>query len=86
MLSAEDFLLLGVCEPLLQANLQLPVLGVCMGMQALAVAHGAKVHHAPEPIHGRLSQIQHTSHRLFQGIPSGGHRSVKMSNIPLTCC
>ena len=61
----------GVCTELLRANLQLPVLGVCIGMQALAVAHGASVLHAPEPIHGRLSQIQHTGHRLFQDIPSG---------------
>ena len=61
----------GVCAALLKANVQLPLLGVCMGMQALAVANGATVQHAPEPIHGRLSQIQHTNHRLFQDIPSG---------------
>ena len=63
----------GVCEELLRANVQLPILGVCMGMQALAVANGACIQHAPEPIHGRLSQIHHTGHRLFKGIPSGHH-------------
>ncbi|KAL3160886.1 hypothetical protein ABBQ38_009278 [Trebouxia sp. C0009 RCD-2024] len=42
-----------------------------MGMQALAVAFGASIQHAPEPIHGRVSQIQHTSHKLFKHIPSG---------------
>ena len=42
-----------------------------MGMQALAVAYGARIQHAPEPIHGRLSQIRHTDHKLFQNIPSG---------------
>lgn len=62
---------IGVCGELLRANLQLPILGVCMGMQALAVIHGATIQHAPEPIHGRLSQIQHTGHRLFHDIPSG---------------
>ena len=61
----------GVCASLLKANLHMPILGVCMGMQALAVAHGASVQHAPEPIHGRLSHIHHTHHELFQDIPSG---------------
>ena len=42
-----------------------------MGMQALAVAFGASIQHAPEPIHGRVSQIQHTGHKLFNQIPSG---------------
>ncbi|DBA94765.1 TPA: hypothetical protein ACH3X1_002311 [Trebouxia sp. C0004] len=62
---------IGVCSELLRANIQLPILGVCMGMQALAVIHGATIQHAPEPIHGRLSHIQHTGHRLFHNIPSG---------------
>jgi para-aminobenzoate synthetase len=48
-----------------------PVLGVCLGMQALAHANGAAVVRAPEPVHGRLSNIRHAGHRLFQGIPSG---------------
>lgn len=61
----------GVCTDLLKANLQIPILGVCMGMQALAVAFGASIQHAPEPIHGRVSQIQHNSHKLFKNIPSG---------------
>ena len=51
-----------------------------MGMQALAVAHGATVQHAPEPIHGRLSQIAHTHHTLFKSIPSGAQCSAVL------CC
>lgn len=61
----------GVCAELLKARLKLPILGVCMGMQALAVAYGASIQHAPEPIHGRLSQIEHTYHKLFKNIPGG---------------
>ena len=49
----------------------MPVLGVCLGMQALAVAHGAAVQHAPYPVHGNLSGITHSGHPLFAGIPSG---------------
>lgn len=56
---------------MLEADLQIPVLGVCLGMQALAVAYGATVCHAPEPIHGRLSHIEHTGHNLFHNIPFG---------------
>ena len=52
----------------------MPVLGVCLGMQALAHANGAAVVRAPEPVHGRLSNIRHAGHRLFQGIPSGASR------------
>lgn len=60
-----------------------------MGMQALAVVHGATIQHAPEPIHGRLSQIQHTGHRLFHNIPSGKlHRMSTMHcntpHVPMT--
>ena len=49
----------------------MPILGVCLGMQALAHVHGGQVILAPEPIHGRLSQVRHNSSPLFQGIPSG---------------
>lgn len=48
-----------------------PVLGVCLGHQALAVAHGARVARAPQPIHGRLSGVRHSGHALFHNIPSG---------------
>ena len=56
---------------LLRAQLPIPILGVCLGMQALALAHGGAVAHAPEPVHGRLSGVRHCGHPLFAGIPSG---------------
>ena len=68
----------GVCTDLLKASPKLPILGVCMGMQALAVAYGASIKHAPEPIHGRLSQIEHTHHKLFKNIPSGKQCSAAL--------
>jgi para-aminobenzoate synthetase len=61
-----------------------PILGVCLGHQALAAAHGGKVHQAPEPVHGRLSGIQHNGHALFDGIPSGavaGYRVVRYHSL-----
>ncbi len=56
---------------LIQSDLGLPILGVCLGMQAIGHAYGAAVGPAPEPVHGRLSQVRHNGHPLFSGIPSG---------------
>eukprot|EP00887_Chlorella_sp_A99_P000877 scaffold5.g877.t1 len=61
----------GVVQPLLGAGLPIPTLGICLGFQALAAAHGGVVRHAPEPVHGRLCGVTHAGHPLFAGIPSG---------------
>ncbi|MHC4428149.1 MAG: anthranilate synthase component II [Planctomycetota bacterium] len=45
-----------------------PLLGVCLGHQALAQAHGARVVQAPVLMHGKTSAIQHDGQGLFQGL------------------
>lgn len=48
----------------------IPILGVCLGHQAIAAAMGAKVVRAPEAIHGRTSLIDHNDTSIFAGLPS----------------
>lgn len=49
---------------------KVPVLGVCLGHQALAFYEGAKIIHAPKPMHGKISRLTVTSpHPLFSGLP-----------------
>lgn len=74
----------GVVPALFRELTDTPILGVCLGHQALAHVHGASVVRAPEPCHGRLSDIEHKGHKLFQGIPSGrdsGFRVVRYHSL-----
>jgi anthranilate synthase/aminodeoxychorismate synthase-like glutamine amidotransferase len=49
---------------------QTPILGVCLGHQAIAAALGGRIVNAKEPRHGRTSLIEHSGKRLFAGLPS----------------
>ncbi|MFV9423862.1 anthranilate synthase component II [Microbacterium sp. S1037] len=49
----------------------LPLLGVCLGHQAIAVAFGARVDHAPELLHGITSRIRHDGRGVFADLPDG---------------
>jgi para-aminobenzoate synthetase component 2 len=47
-----------------------PMLGVCLGHQALAEVYGATVSHAPELMHGKTSEVVHGDVALLEGLPS----------------
>jgi para-aminobenzoate synthetase component 2 len=52
------------------ATNQIPLLGVCLGHQAIAVAFGATVSRAPELLHGKTSSVLHASKGLLADLPS----------------
>ena len=49
---------------------KIPVLGVCLGHQALGAVFGGKVDRAPRLMHGKTSQIHHANQGVFAGLPS----------------
>jgi anthranilate synthase component 2 len=61
----------GVTMDLIRAAADLPLLGICLGHQAIAAVHGGRVVRAPEPVHGKTSPIHHSGEGLFEGLPDG---------------
>ncbi len=49
---------------------RIPVLGVCLGHQAIGLQFGAELIHAAAPVHGKVHELTHNHTSLFQGLPS----------------
>ena len=61
----------GICLELVEkAAGKLPLLGVCLGHQAIGQAFGGKVVRAPLPMHGKVSRISHNGTGVFAGLPN----------------
>jgi anthranilate synthase/aminodeoxychorismate synthase-like glutamine amidotransferase len=62
----------GICLDLIAAaaKVQMPLLGVCLGHQAIGQAFGGKVVRAPVPMHGKLSEVANTGKGVFEDVPS----------------
>ena len=65
----------GICLPLIAAcaEARLPLLGVCLGHQAIGQSFGGKVIRAPEPVHGKVWEVRHESRGVFAGVPTPFH-------------
>jgi len=57
-------------EAIAHFHKRIPILGVCLGHQALGMHFGAKLIHASAPMHGKTSVLTHSGHPLFRDIPS----------------
>ncbi|QOL14598.1 C26 family cysteine hydrolase domain-containing family [Dickeya dianthicola] len=76
------------CMPALLQRLrgQLPIIGICLGHQAIVEAYGGHVGQAGEILHGKASSVEHDGQAMFSGLPSplpvARYHSLVGSNIP----
>lgn len=73
--------------PIIEDNLgKYPMLGICLGHQALGQVLGGKVEHAPVIIHGKSSMIEHTGKLCFKDLPNplkvARYHSLVVTNLP----
>jgi anthranilate synthase len=65
---------------------RIPLLGVCLGHQALGVVCGARLDRAPSPVHGEGRAVRHTGRGLFAGIPDPAvfarYNSLILTDLP----
>jgi para-aminobenzoate synthetase component 2 len=77
----------GVCVDLVRENAErVPILGVCLGHQAIAVAYGGEVVRAPELLHGKVSQVHHDDVGVLRGLPdpftATRYHSLAVGDVP----
>ena len=61
----------GICLELIEKNAgTVPLLGVCLGHQAIGQAYGGKVVRTKRLMHGKISEIHHEGNGLFEGLPT----------------
>ncbi len=59
----------GICLEIIEkAAGRMPILGVCLGHQAIGQVYGGKIVRAPEPMHGKLSRVHHSGKSVFRGL------------------
>lgn len=81
----------GICLDIItKAQGHVPILGVCLGHQAIGQAYGGHIVRAPEPMHGKLSRIRHTDRGVFRGLEDGfeatRYHSLVIDPVSLPWC
>jgi anthranilate synthase component II len=62
----------GITEDVIrQLGGETPILGVCLGHQAIGEVFGGRVTYAPELMHGKTSEVHHDAAGVFEGVPQG---------------
>ena len=60
----------GICGDIIETiGPRIPVLGVCLGHQAIGQYFGGRVSRAPEPVHGKPVEVSHDGRSIFEGLP-----------------
>lgn len=66
---------------------QIPILGICLGHQAIVECHGGKVVRATEVVHGKSSKLSLSKHRVFSGLGASmtiaRYHSLRVDELPL---
>lgn len=69
---------------------KIPVLGVCLGHQAIGQLFGGRVVRAPEPVHGKPVEVEHDGETIFEGVsnpfPAGRYHSLVVDRESLPEC
>jgi anthranilate synthase/aminodeoxychorismate synthase-like glutamine amidotransferase len=68
--SPEDPAYFGICRAvIMELGGEVPILGVCLGLQGIVFAYGGRIVRAGEPMHGKTSVVHHHGDALFAGLP-----------------
>jgi anthranilate synthase component 2 len=71
----------GICLDLVrEAAPKVPVFGVCLGLQTIGQVFGGSVVRAPEPMHGKVSEVEHRGEAVFRGL-NGPFRATRYHSL-----
>jgi anthranilate synthase component 2 len=80
----------GICVELLRSGAPVPILGVCLGHQALGLACGGTIELAPVLMHGKTSMVTHHDRAIFAGLPNPfeatRYHSLRVADRDLPSC